>query len=307
MGHLNDCIVVGGGAAGLNAALVLGRARRRTVLVDAAKPSNLPAHGIGGALGHDGRPPAELYALGRAELARYPSVETVDGSVVDARATGSRGTDDGFEVELAGGAVLRSRTMILALGMDYLRPDIRGVEQRWGSSVFHCPFCHGWEVRDKPLGICDPGPMGAMRARLLRAWSDDVTWYAFGSEAVSDEDRDALDAAGIRIEAREIVQLHGPAPDLTEVALADGTRAGCGGLMVAAGLRQRSDLAVRLGAETFANPMSEDLLVTDHLGQTTVPGVWAAGDTAGVMPSVVNAMASGSTTAAQVVHHLMLG
>ncbi len=302
MDDIKDCIVIGGGAAGLNAALVLGRARRTTVLVDAGSPSNLAAHGIGGALGHDGRPPADLYAIGRGELAKYPTVEVIDSSAVDAGQT-----DTGFDVELTDGSVVRTRTVILALGMDYVRPALPGVEQRWGSSVFHCPFCHGWEVRAKPLGVLDPGPMGAMRARLLRAWSDDVTWYAFGSGAVSDDDRAALDTAGVRIEEREIRRLRGPAPALTDIELADGTHVPCGGLMIAASLRQRSDLAVRLGAETFANPMSEDLLVTDQLGQTTIPGVWAAGDTAGVMPSVVNAMASGSTTAAQVVHHLMLG
>jgi thioredoxin reductase len=137
-----DCIVVGGGAAGLSAALVLGRARQRTLVVDAGAPSNAVAHGIGGLLGHDQRPPAELYATGRAELAAYPTVEVRVGSVVGGRREGP-----GFVLELADGRHERAHRVLLASGMDYQRPDLPGLEERWGRSAFHCPFCHGWEVR----------------------------------------------------------------------------------------------------------------------------------------------------------------
>ncbi|HWJ63477.1 MAG TPA: FAD-dependent oxidoreductase, partial [Acidimicrobiales bacterium] len=136
-----DCIVVGGGAAGLSAALVLGRARRRTLVIDAGRQSNAVAHGIGGLLGHDGRPPAELYELGRGELAAYPTVEVRDGEVVAGEA------DDGrFTLQLADGRTETAKRVLLAGGMDYRRPDVAGAEERWGRSVFHCPFCHGWEV-----------------------------------------------------------------------------------------------------------------------------------------------------------------
>src|ERR687896_2062349 len=137
-----DCIVVGGGAAGLSAALVRGRARHRPLLVDAGEPSNLPAEGIGGLLGHDGRPPAELYAMGRAELAAYPTVELRDGTVQ----AGER-VDGGIALELAGGERELTRRVILATGMEYRLPDLPGLGPLWGRWVFHCPFCHRWVMR----------------------------------------------------------------------------------------------------------------------------------------------------------------
>ena len=162
-----DCIVVGGGAAGLSAALVLGRARKRTLLIDAGEQCNLPAHGIGGLLGHDGLPPRDLYAKGREELARYPDVE-----VRDAEAIGAKQTSDGFTFELSDGTYEEGRRVLLATGLDYGYPEVPGIEERWGHSVFHCPFCHGWEVRDQVLGVLDPQQSGAARAMLLRGWSD---------------------------------------------------------------------------------------------------------------------------------------
>ena len=170
-----DCIVVGGGAAGLSAALVLGRARRRTLVVDAGQQSNLPAHGIGGLLGHDGRPPAELYAMGRAELAAYPSVEVRDGAVVGGHRDG-----DGFVLDLADSSRVQAQQVLLATGMDYRRPDVPGLAPLWGRSVFHCPFCHGWEVRDQTLGVLDRGDTGVHRALLLKVWSDDITLFTDG-------------------------------------------------------------------------------------------------------------------------------
>jgi len=176
-----DCIIVGGGAAGLSAALVLGRARKRTLLIDGEEQSNRPAHGIGGLLGHDGRPPAELYAAGRIELAAYPSVDGREGRVV-----GAAQGEGGFAVTMADGSVELTRRMILATGMDYRYPDLPGVAERWGRSVFHCPFCHGWEVRDRPLGVLDADPVtGTHRALLLTGWSADVTLLTNGPAALA--------------------------------------------------------------------------------------------------------------------------
>ena len=139
MNSIWDCVVVGGGAAGLSAGLVLGRARRRTLLVDAGQQSNLAAHGIGGLLGHDGRPPGELYEAGRREIAAYPSVEVRTVEVV----TGER-AGDVFELELSDGRRERTRRVLLATGMEYRPPALPGLAELWGRSAFHCPFCHGW-------------------------------------------------------------------------------------------------------------------------------------------------------------------
>ena len=141
MGEAWDCIVVGAGAAGLSAALVLGRARRRTLLVDSGEQSNRAAAAVGGFLGADGMAPAELYERSRASLERYPAVDFHAGSIVDGRTGGA-----GFELTTGDGDAVSSRCVLLATGMDYRPPHVPGVAERWGRSVFHCPFCHGWEV-----------------------------------------------------------------------------------------------------------------------------------------------------------------
>ena len=296
-----DCIVVGAGAAGLSAALVLGRARRRTLVIDAGGQSNRPAAGIGGLLGHDGRPPAEFYAAGRDELAAYPTVEVRSGEVLRGERDGG-----GFALELADGARELSRTVLLATGMDYRFPSLPGIEQRWGRSVFHCPFCHGWEVRDQPLGVLDRGAAGAQRALLLRLWSDDVTLLADGPAELDADDAERLRAAGVTVDERPVAELRGPDSTLAAVAFADGGARPCRGLLVPVTLHQRSALAEQLGA-AVADPghVAVDAVEVDPTFHTSVPGLFAAGDVSPQMPSVANAVAAGSSAAAMIVHGLM--
>jgi thioredoxin reductase len=297
-----DCIVVGGGAAGLSAALVLGRARKRTLLVDAGGQSNRPAHGIGGLLGHDGRSPAELYAAGRQELTRYPAVEVRVG-----RVTAAAPGDDGFAVTLADGPVALARRLVLATGMDYRLPDVSGLAERWGRSVFHCPFCHGWEVRDRRLAVLDPEPATAVhRALLLSGWSADVALLTNGPARLSADDRAVLAAAGVEIDERPVVAARGPGDDLAAIVFADGAERGCGGLLVASVLHQRDDLAAQLGlAVAPPTPIAADALAAGPTGETSVPGVFVAGDIVAGMPSVANAVAAGSNAAAAVVRSLL--
>lgn len=296
-----ECIVIGAGAAGLSAALVLGRARRRVLVIDAGAPSNLAADGIGGLLGHDRRPPAELYAAGREELAAYPTVRIRAGEVVD----GAR-RDDGFELILADGSRERARRVLLATGMDYRFTDLPGARKRWGRSVFHCPFCHGWEHRGEPLGVLDRGSSGARRAILLRAWSDDVTLLSDGAAELDAGDAARLEAAGVTIDERRVAELRGPAGALTVVAFADGSERPLSGLLVPVRMHHRSGLAERLGAVATAPGMiAADALEVDAGLHTSAPGVSAAGDVVGRMPSVANAIAAGATAAAMIVHDLM--
>jgi thioredoxin reductase len=297
-----DCIVVGGGAAGLSAALVLGRARRRTLVIDAGRPSNAVAHGIGGLLGHDRRPPTELYADGRAELAHYPAVEVRTGEVV----AGAR-TEAGFVLDLADGRRESSRRVILATGMDYRHAAVPGIAERWGRSVFHCPFCHGWEVQGRPLGVLDRGDTGVHRALLLRAWTDDVTLLTDGPSGLDDVAVERLRAGGVTIDERRVAGLRGPGDDLDAVVFADGSERRCGGLLVAVTLHQRSDLAARLGAVSAPPGMvAADAVDVDAMLQTGVPGLAAAGDLSSQMPSVANAIAAGSKAAAGIVGSLMV-
>jgi thioredoxin reductase len=292
-----DCVVVGAGAAGLSAALVLGRARRRTLVLDAGAQSNRPARGIGGLLGQDGRPPADFYAAGRAELAAYPTVELRDEEV----RSGAR-HDGGFALELAGGATETTRRVLLATGTDYRFPDLPGIAERWGRSVFHCPFCHGWEVRDQPLGVLDRGASGAHRALLLRNWSDDVTLLADGPAQLEPEEAARLHAAGVTVDERPVAGLRGPGEALAAVAFADGAERPCGGLLVPVTLHQRSGLATQLGADSAApGPVAAAAIAVDGRFETTVPGLFAAGDASAQMPSVANAIAAGSNAAAAIV------
>lgn len=294
-----DCIVVGGGAAGLSAALVLGRARRRTLLVDAGAQSNLSAHGIGGLLGFDGTPPAQLYERGREQLAPYPSVEFRTGDVVSATA--------GFTVELADGTTQRSRALLLATGMDYRGPDIEGLAGLWGTSVFHCPFCHGWEVRDAPLAVVGTGERAAHSALLLRGWTDDVVVLGNGPAELDDAQRALLEAAGIPVDERRIARFASHSGELTAIEFTDGGSLARRGALVAATLHQRSALVTQLGLDTVATPLSAEAVVLDPFQRTSVRGVFAAGDVGAGMPQVAAAVASGSLAAVAVVQYLMAG
>lgn len=292
-----ECVVVGGGAAGLSAALVLGRARRRTLLIDAGGQSNRAAHGIGGLLGFDGVPPADLYAQGRRELERYPSVEVRDGQVV-AGVAGS----DGITLDLADGTGEHTRRLLLATGMRYAYPDIPGLAPLWGRSAFHCPFCHGWEVRDQPLAVLAQGERAVHMATLLRGWSDDVVLLTGGPGDLSDEDRKRLDTNGIPVDEREVRELDSAAGELHAVVFEDGERLPRSALLVAAELRQRSGLAAELGVQLVATgPVSPEAVGIDPLYRTSVPGVFAAGDVCAQMPQIAAAIAAGSAAAVSVM------
>lgn len=296
-----DCIIVGGGAAGLSAGLVLGRARHRTLLVDAGEQSNLPAHGIGGLLGHDGRSPAELYALGRQELSAYPSVEVRTGEVLAGEPVGG-----GYVLQLADGRRERTRRVLLATGMQYRPPQLPGLRELWGRSVFHCPFCHGWEVRDQPLGVLARGERAVHSALLLRNWSQDVVLLTDGPDGLDDGQRARLAAAGIPIDRRAVTGLTARGGELESVVFADGDRLARSGLLVATSLHQRSPLAEQLGATSGEpTPITQNPVEIDALYRTTAPGVFAAGDVSAQMPQVAAAIAAGSLAAVAVVQSLL--
>ncbi|MFI5510928.1 NAD(P)/FAD-dependent oxidoreductase [Mycobacterium sp. NPDC051804] len=301
MDNMWDCIIVGGGAAGLSAALVLGRARRRTLLVDAGQQSNLAAHGIGGLLGHDGRSPAELYEAGRRELSAYPSVEVRMGEVE----TGDQ-SDDGFVLQLADGTLERTRRVLLATGMEYRPPELPGLAQLWGGSAFHCPFCHGWEMRDQPLAVLSRGQRAVHSALLLRGWSDDIVVLTDGPDELEDDDRARLTDANITIDERRVAELASDNGELSAVVFADGTRLPRKGVLVGTTLHQRSTLADQLGADSAEpTPVAENPIAVDSFYRTTASGVFAAGDLSVQMPQVAAAIASGSHAAAAVVQSLM--
>ena len=289
----HEALIVGGGAAGLSAALVLGRARVRTLVVDAGEPSNLAAPAIGGLLGQHETAPGSLYAAGREQLAELPSVTVADDTVTE--------IEPGFTATLASGSRVEAERVVLATGMHYRRPDVPGVERFWGGPVFHCPYCHGWEHRDGRLAVLGGGG-AAHRALLLRRWSDDVVVVAGD---VTPEDRALLDEAAVPVDERPVAEIEGQGDRLTGIRFADGDTLERDGVMVAAPLYPRDELGPALGCETTDTPNAKGILVADHLGQTTVPGVFAAGDVAATMQQVSLAIAAGNLAAAAVHRSLV--
>ena len=271
-----ECIVIGAGVAGLGAALVLGRARRRTLLLDSGGQSNRAAAHVGGLLAQEGTAPEDLYARGREQLGVYESVGVRDADAVDVRADG-----DGFVVALEGGEERATRTVVVATGADYEVPDVPGFRDNWGGAVFHCPFCHGWEVRDRPLVVYGDGPGAEHQAALALGWSADVT----------------------RVATDEFAELLVEDGAVRAVRRRDGSEVPCEGILVQAPPRPRSDLAARLGAQ-----LSDDgFVVADAIGRTSVPGVYAAGDVAQVPQQVAIALGSGHLAGVSAVRELLLG
>jgi thioredoxin reductase len=283
-----EALVVGGGAAGLSAALVLGRARVRTLVVDAGEPSNRAAHAIGGLLGQDGTSPAQLYAAGRDQLAALPSVELRAGVVTGIEPATGDGADPAFHATLGDGATVAARRVLLASGMHYAVPETPGLDALWGDAAFVCPYCHGWENRDRRIGILG-ATAAAHRVALLRSWTEDLVVLADG--ALEPGDRDALRATGVPFDERSVAAV---APGL--VRFSDGQEVAVDALHVVAPMEPRDGLAARLGLATTDSPNGTGIVEADTFGTTSVAGVFAAGDTAGA-GNVAAAIAGGSLAA----------
>lgn len=281
-----DVIIIGGSFAGLSAAMQLARARRQVLLVDAARPRNRYAAHAHGFLGQDGVPPQEIVANARAQLARYPTVSFLDGEAIQALAQ-----DGGFAVVMAGGEQVRGARLILATGMRDELPPLPGLQARWGQTVLHCPYCHGFEVADEPLGVLAAHPMSVHQAMLLPDWGP-TTYFTQGQFEPSPEDARHLAARGVRVERTPVVALLGDAPALTGVVLDDGREVPLRALFVASRVHMASPLAGQLGCEFDEGPLGPVIRV-DDMKQTTVPGVFAAGDASTPMSNATLASASG--------------
>lgn len=281
-----DVIIIGGSFAGLSAAMQLARARRHVLLVDAAKPRNRYAAHAHGFLGQDGVPPHEIVAVARAQLARYPTVAFLDGEAVRAQTQ-----DGGFGIVMASGQQVHGTRLILAIGMRDELPPLAGLEERWGQTVLHCPYCHGYEVAGNPLGVLAAHPMSAHQAMMLPDWGP-TTYFTLDQFEPSAEEARHLAARGVRIERTPVVALRGAAPALDGVVLADGREVPLRALFVASRSHMASPLAAQLGCAFDEGPLGPVIRV-DELKQTTVPGVYAAGDASTPMSNATLASASG--------------
>ncbi|MGW1214350.1 NAD(P)/FAD-dependent oxidoreductase [Streptomyces sp. NPDC002499] len=294
-----EVIVVGGGAAGLSAGLVLGRARRRTLVVDAGEPRNAPAAHMQGYLTRDGMSPAEFLAIGREEIARY-GVELVRDRAVDATRDGD------FTVSLAGGRTVRARALVIATGLKDELPTIPGLAERYGRDVLHCPYCHGWEVRDQPFGVLATTPMSVHQALIVSQWSKDVTLFLheIAEDTLSDDDLRRLAVAGVKVVPGEVAGLVVTDDRLTGVRLANGTVHDRSVLFTAPRAIPQTDLLARLGAEMTETPFGS-YPVIDERGLTTVPGLWAAGNASGFAEQVINAASRGYRAGAAINGELL--
>ncbi|WP_280399201.1 NAD(P)/FAD-dependent oxidoreductase [Nocardia carnea] len=290
-----DVVVAGGGAAGLNGALMLARSRRTVVVIDAGAPRNAPAEGVHGLLGHDGRPPAELLARGREEVRRY------GGQVVSGEITAATRTEDGFTIGLADGRSVRARRLLVTTGLVDELPDIAGLRERWGRDVVHCPYCHGWEVRDRAIGVLNTGPMSMHQVQLFRQLSDDVVFFTHeGPEPTADE-TERLRARGIRIVPGKVAALETDADRITGLRLADGTVVTREVVAVGTRMVARAGFLADLELPAVEHPAGVGRYIpADATGRTEVPGVWAAGNVTELTAQVGAAAAAGAMAGAQI-------
>lgn len=291
-----DVVIIGGGPAGLSAALVLGRARRRVAVVDSGEPRNAAAHESHGFLTRDGAPPSELLRLGREEITGY-GVELLTDRVVTAT--------EGFTVTLESGRTLSARKLLVTAGLRDELPDLPGVAELWGDQVHFCPYCHGYEVHDDQVGVVAEGPLGVVKAVMLREWAPDVVLFP-GDYQPTDEEADQLAARGIKVEQGKVARLATVDGRLTGVELVDGRVVARSAVFVNPVFVPKDTLLTDLGCEMAEGGMVRTVRV-DAAGRTSVPGVWAAGNVVDPTAQLISAAGAGATAAVQLNHDLIFG
>ena len=282
-----DVAILGGGAAGLSAALVLSRARRAVVVIDAGAPRNAPAAHMHGYLSRDGMPPAELLATGRNEVTHYGG-QFVAGTATSLVPDG----DAGYWVLLADGQRLRARQVLVTTGLRDELPDVPGLRERWARDVLHCPYCHGHEVADRPLGVLGTGPESVRYAQIVRQWSDDLTYFA-PVGTLSATDRAALAARAITVVEAGVDRLVVDDDRLVGVQLDDGCVVAIDALFVPPRFVPTNELLLTAGCAVDHTGW----VSVDTTGRTSVPGIWAAGNVVDPRAQVITAAGAGSAAA----------
>ncbi|MFE5856098.1 NAD(P)/FAD-dependent oxidoreductase [Streptomyces sp. NPDC056500] len=300
-GETVDAVVIGGGAAGLNGALMLGRSRRSVVVIDSGIPRNAPADGVHGLLGLDGIPPAELLRRGREEVRGYGGL-VVNGEVNSAaRAASTMAGDPRFTVTLTDGSTATARRLLIATGLRDILPDVRGLAEHWGHGVVYCPYCHGWEVRDEPIGVLAVNAASVHHALLFRQLTDDLVYFTQGTE-LDKLTRERFAARNIRIDDTPVAEVMADEEgDIAGVRLADGRFVSRRVLAVATRMQARTE-----GLDGLGLPM-EDVpggmgrrFASGTAGTTEVPGVWVAGNATDLTAQVGASAAAGALAGAHI-------
>lgn len=279
-----DVIIIGGGPAGLSAAMILGRSRRKVAVFDHGKHRNRWANQMNGFLSSDGVNPKEFIQKGRDELGRY-GIEMIDIKV--ASATYSKGQ---YVVDDANGKVYHSKKLLLATGLKDDVPELEGIEALYGKSVHHCPYCDGWESRDKAIAVYGVDRNGIGQSLAMKTWSDNVTLYTDGTEKLKRADLETLEKNEVKVNTAKIVRLEGDGGQLTHIVTQDGEKHEQGAMFFSTGTKQQSDLGAELGCEFT----SSGVIRTRRLQQANIPGLFVAGDAARDMQLVIVAAAEGA-------------
>jgi len=291
-----DAIIIGGSYAGLSAALQLARARRRILVVDAGQRRNRYAANSHGFLTRDGQPAADIAAEGRANVAAYPNVDWHDGTATSARQDG-----DGFVVELDGADTVRAARLVLATGVRDDLPPIDGLAERWGKSVFHCPYCHGYELNEGRIGVLASGPLSVHQAQMLPHWGQ-VTLFTNGVCPLDDAQRADLHARGVEVDDTPVRRL----VNVATVVLEDGREEIMTGLFTYGRVHMASPIAEQLGCAFEQGPLGP-FIRTDDSRQTTVPAVFAAGDAMRAVSTVALSVADGAMAGVGAHRSLLFG
>ena len=291
-----EVVIIGGSNAGLSAAMALGRARRRVLVLDSGQPCNRMTPYSHNFLTQDGRPPAEVAAAARAQVLAYPTVRLLEEAAVAAT-----GTDGAFTVTTATGRVVRTGKLLFATGLRDLLPAQPGFAECWGVSVIHCPYCHGYEYRQQPTGTLLNGDAALEHARLLRQWTDQLTIFTDGPATFSPAQRAQLAGAGIGVEEAPVRALRHHAGQLTHVVLTDNRPVPLAALYVRPGMEQHCLLPRDLGCAYSET----GYLQVDGMQKTTVPGIYAAGDATTPMRAVSMAVAGGGLAGAMLNHEML--
>lgn len=292
-----DAIIVGGSFSGLAAALYLARARRSVCILDTALPRNRFADASHGFFAQDGANPSDLLATMREQVLAYPTVRWINEAVVNAS-----GRKDNFEVVLSGGSVIQGTRLLLAFGVSDILPDLRGLAERWGKSVLHCPYCHGYEVSDRRLGVLYVTPASLQQAQLIAEWGP--TTFFFNGAHIDDASLEPLRLRNIEIERSPIEELRGAPGKLAAIQLSDGRTRPLEALFVGPRNRLNSEIAEQVGCQIETGQLGRSL-VTDEFKSTTVEGIFAAGDISRTAHNITFACADG-VMAAMAIHRSLV-
>ncbi len=289
--NLFDVIIIGGSYAGLSAAMSLGRSTRRTIVIDSGAPCNRQTPHSHNFLTQDGKTPAEISAAARKQVEAYPTVKFLNDLAIQGRRTGA-----GFEISTASGRILEGKKLILSTGIKDIMPDIKGFQECWGISVIHCPYCHGYEFRKRKTAVMTNGARAMHLASLVRNLTSDLTILTSGAPDFSSDDLEKLHRNGVRVIPDEVTEILHYNGQVRQVVFADGARAGFDAVYAGLAFRHHTDIHVSLGCALN----EQGYIRIDNMHKTTIPGVFACGDSTSPLRSVANAVATGNFAGAVV-------